>query len=89
MEDLAFYNLRYKAVRLLITILANVVIYRLLTRDALGLRSMCVCVCVCVRVRACVRACLVIQGRPRVSNRYITTFASMVISRLTALQPSL
>ena len=39
MEDLAFYNQRYKAVRLLITILANVVIFRLLTRDALGLGS--------------------------------------------------
>ena len=32
MEDLAFYKQRYKAVSLLITILANVVIYRLLTR---------------------------------------------------------
>ena len=39
MEDLAPYNHGCKAVSLLITILANVVIYRLLTRDALGLRS--------------------------------------------------
>ena len=34
MEDLASYNHGCKAVSLLITILANVVIYRLLTRDA-------------------------------------------------------
>ena len=33
MEDLAFFNQLYKAVRLLITILASVVIFRLLTRD--------------------------------------------------------
>ena len=39
MEDLAPYNHGCKAVSLLITILANVVIYRLLTRDALGLGS--------------------------------------------------
>ena len=39
MEDLAFYNPGCKAVSLLITILANVVIFRLLTRDALGLGS--------------------------------------------------
>ena len=39
MEDLAPYNHGCKAVSLLITILANVVIYRLLTRDALGLLS--------------------------------------------------
>ena len=39
MEDLASYNHGCKAVRLLITILASVVIYRLLTRDALGLGS--------------------------------------------------
>ena len=39
MDDLAFYNQRYKAVRLLITILVNVGIFRLLTRDALGLGS--------------------------------------------------
>ena len=39
MEDLAFYNHGCKAVSLLITILANVVIFRLLTRDALGLGS--------------------------------------------------
>ena len=34
MEDLAAYNDGCKAVSLLITILAKVVIYRLLTRDA-------------------------------------------------------
>ena len=39
MENLAFYNQRYKAVRLLLTILVNVVIFRLLTRDALGFGS--------------------------------------------------
>ena len=39
MEDWAFYNLGCKAVSLLITILANVVILRLLTRDALGIGS--------------------------------------------------
>ena len=39
MEDLASYNNGCKAVSLLITILANVVIFRLLTRDALGLGS--------------------------------------------------
>ena len=39
MEDLALYNQGYKALSLLITILASVVIFRLLTRDALGLRS--------------------------------------------------
>ena len=44
MEDLAFYNQGCKALSLLITILANVVIFRLLTRDALGIGSVCVCV---------------------------------------------
>ena len=39
MEDLAPYNHGCKAVSLLITILANVVINRILTRDALGLGS--------------------------------------------------
>ena len=39
MEDLALYNQGYKALSLLITILASVVIFRLLTRDALGLGS--------------------------------------------------
>ena len=62
MEDLAPYNDGCKAVSLLITILANVVIYRLLTRDALGLLSVCVFVClfvcVCVCVRVCVRVCV-------------------------------
>ena len=60
MEDLAFYNQGGKAVSLLITILASVVIFRLLTRDALGLGSTCVrphvracvCVSVCVYLRS-------------------------------------
>ena len=39
MEYLVFYNQGCKAVRLLITILANVVRFRLLSRDALGLGS--------------------------------------------------
>ena len=39
MEDLAFYNQGCKALSLLITILANVVIFRLLTRDVLGIGS--------------------------------------------------
>ena len=39
MEDLAFYNQGCKALSLLITILANVVIFRLLSRDALGIGS--------------------------------------------------
>ena len=56
MEDLAPYNHGCKAGSLLITILANVVIYRLLTRDALGLGSVCMCVCVRVCARACVCA---------------------------------
>ena len=43
MEDLAPYNHGCKAASLLITILANVVIFRLLTRDALGIGSVCVC----------------------------------------------
>ena len=108
MEDLAPDNHGCKAVSLLITILANVVINRLLTRDALGLGSVSVClclcvfVCVCVRVRVClcvsvcvflcvsvcVSVCVLPNPRAsRVSNRFITTFASIVISRLTALQP--
>ena len=37
MEDLAFYKQDCKALSLLITILANVVMFRLLTRDALGI----------------------------------------------------
>ena len=52
MEDLAPYNHGCKAVSLLITILAKVVIYRLLTRGRPWITK---CVCVCV--------CLVIQGR--------------------------
>ena len=39
MEDLALYNQGYKALSLLITILASVVMNRLLTREALGLGS--------------------------------------------------
>ena len=70
------YNQGYKALSLLITILARVVMNRLLTRDALGLGSVCVYVCVLPNPRA-----------SRVSNRNITTLASMVIGRLTALQP--
>ena len=58
MEDLAAYNDGCKAVSLLITILANVVIFRLLTRDALGLGSVRVCVCVCVHVCVCVCPCV-------------------------------
>ena len=80
MEDLAFYNQRCKAVRLRLTILANVVIFRLLTRDALGLGI----------TRTHTRTHTHTLPNPRasrVSNRYITTFASIVISRLTALQP--
>ena len=63
MEDLASYNHGCKAVSLLITILANVVIYRLLTRDALGLGSVCVCVCVCMCVCVCARACVRVRLR--------------------------
>ena len=41
-------------------------------------------VCVRVRVRACVCVCVLPNPRAsRVSNRNITTFASMVISRLS------
>ena len=58
MEDLAFYNQGYKARCLLITILASVVMNRLLSRGPLGIGSVrvcvCVCACVCVYVRACV-----------------------------------
>ena len=58
MEDLAFYNQGCKALSLLITIFAKVVIYRLLTFGPLGLLSVCTCVCVCVRVCACVCVCV-------------------------------
>ena len=44
MEDLAFYNQGCKALSLLITIFAKVVIYRLLTFGPLGILSVCVCV---------------------------------------------
>ena len=54
MEDLAFYNQGCKALSLLITIFAKVVIYRLLTFGPLGLLSVCVCMCVCTCVCACV-----------------------------------
>ena len=40
MEDLAFYSQGCKPLSVLITILASVVIFRLLTRDALGIGSM-------------------------------------------------
>ena len=50
MEDLAFYNQGYKALSLLITTLASVVMNRLLSRGPLGIGSVRVCVCVCVRV---------------------------------------
>ena len=45
MEDFALYNQGYKALSLLITILASVVMNRVLTRDALGLGSVRVCAC--------------------------------------------
>ena len=45
MEDLAFYNQGYKALCLLITILASVVMNRLLSRGPLGIGSVPVCVC--------------------------------------------
>ena len=54
MEDLAFYNQGYKALSLLITILASVVMNRLLSRGPLGIGSVRVCICVCVRVCVCV-----------------------------------
>ena len=57
MEDLALYNLGYKALSLLITILASVVMNRLLSRGPLGIGSVRVCVCVCVC--ACVCVCVV------------------------------
>ena len=50
MEDLALYNQVYKALSLLITILASVVMNRLLSRGPLGIGSVRVCVCVCVFV---------------------------------------
>ena len=52
MEDLAFYNQGYKALSLLITILASVVMNRLLSRGPLGIGSVRVCVCACI-VCAC------------------------------------
>ena len=54
MEDLALYNLGYKALSLLITMLASVVMNRLLRRGPLGIGSVRVCVCVCVPVCVCV-----------------------------------
>ena len=48
MEDLATYNHGRKAVSLLITILASVVMNRLLSRGPLGIGSVRVCVCLCV-----------------------------------------
>ena len=61
MEDLAFYNQGYKALSLLITILASVVMNRLLSRGPLGIGSVPVCVvCVvcCVACGVCVCVCL-------------------------------
>ena len=52
--DLAFYNQGYKALSLLITILASVVMNRLLSRGPLGIGSVRVRVCVCVCVFVCV-----------------------------------
>ena len=56
MEDLALYNQGYKALSLLITILASVAMNRLLSRGPLGIGSVRVCVCVrvlYVRAREC------------------------------------
>ena len=56
MEDLALYNQGYKALSLLITILASVVMNRLLSRGPLGIGSVRVCACVrvlYVRAREC------------------------------------
>ena len=60
MEDLAFYSQGYKALCLLITILASVVMNRLLSRGPLGIGSVPVCVCVwCVLCGVwCVCVCL-------------------------------
>ena len=54
MEDLALYNQGYKALSLLITILASVVMSRLLSRGTLGIGSVRVRVRVCVCVSVCV-----------------------------------
>ena len=52
------YSQGYKALSLLITILASVAMNRLLSRGPIGIGSVrvcvCVCACVCVYVRACV-----------------------------------
>ena len=53
MEDLALYNQGYKALSLLITILASVVMNRLLSRGPLGIGSVRVCVCVCACACVC------------------------------------
>ena len=53
MEDLATYNHGRKAVSLLITILASVVMNRLLSRGPLGIGSVRVCVCACVCLCVC------------------------------------
>ena len=66
MEDLALYNQGYKALSLLITILASVVMNRLLSRGPLGIGSVRVCVCVCVCVCACPCACVRVRVRVRV-----------------------
>ena len=54
MEDFALYNQGYKELSLLITILASVVMNRLLSRGPLGIGSVRVCMCVCVCVCVCV-----------------------------------
>ena len=57
MEDLALYNQGYKALSLLINILASVVMNRLLSRGPLAIGSVRVCVYVCVCVCVCVVVC--------------------------------
>ena len=52
MEDFALYNQGYKALSLLITILASVAMNRLLSRGPLGIGSVGVCACACI-VCAC------------------------------------
>ena len=78
MEDLAFYNQGYKALCLLITILASVVMNRLLSRGPLGIGSVPVCVCVsaylslclCLCVSVCALVC--VPSWPRVIFRVVT-----------------
>ena len=69
MEDFALYNQGYKALSLLITILASVVMNRLLSRGPLGIGSVRVCGCVyaCVRVCVYVFECVCVPGVCHVS----------------------